>query len=152
MKRISVIVPCLNEQEVIPVYYQTMVPVMEKMKDAEFELLFIDDGSDDRTLHILRELNKKDKRCRYLSFTRNFGKEAAIYAGLEHAKGDYIAVMDVDLQDPPRLLPLMCEELQKESMTVSQQDVLTGPGRRKSVPSCRACSIKLLTGFPEYSW
>lgn len=113
MKRISVIVPCLNEQEVIPVYYQTMVPVMEKMKDAEFELLFIDDGSDDRTLHILRELNKKDKRCRYLSFTRNFGKEAAIYAGLEHAKGDYIAVMDVDLQDPPRLLPLMYEELQK---------------------------------------
>lgn len=113
MKRISVIVPCLNEQEVIPVYYQTMVPVMGKMKDTEFELLFIDDGSDDRTLDILRELNKKDKRCRYLSFTRNFGKEAAIYAGLEHAKGDYIAVMDVDLQDPPRLLPLMYEELKK---------------------------------------
>lgn len=111
MKRISIIVPCLNEQEAIPVYYEAMKRVMDGMKEVRFELIFIDDGSADRTLETLKNLNKKDQRCRYLSFTKNFGKEAAIYAGLTHAKGDYIGLMDVDLQDPPELLAEMYERI-----------------------------------------
>ena len=86
MKLISIIVPCLNEQEVIPIFYRTVTEVLDSLENAEYELLFVDDGSDDRTLKVLKELKKKDRRCRYLSFTRNFGKEAAIYAGLTHAK------------------------------------------------------------------
>jgi glycosyltransferase involved in cell wall biosynthesis len=113
MKRISIVIPCLNEQEVIPVYYREMEKIMEQMRDTEFELIFVDDGSSDHTLDLFHKLWKKDKRCRYLSFSRNFGKEAALYAGLQHARGDYIAVMDVDLQDPPGLLVQMYEELER---------------------------------------
>lgn len=113
MKKISIVIPCLNEQEVIPIYYRKMTEIMEKMSDVEFDLLFVDDGSTDNTLNLLRELAQKDIRCRYLSFTRNFGKEAALYAGMEHSDGDYLAVMDVDLQDPPELLQVMYEDLQK---------------------------------------
>lgn len=112
MKKISIVIPCLNEQEVIPIFYKKMTEIMEQMKEAAFELLFVDDGSTDNTLQLLRDLTKKDKRCRYLSFTRNFGKEAALLAGMEHSHGDYLAVMDVDLQDPPELLPVMYKELQ----------------------------------------
>ena len=87
MKLISIIVPCLNEQEVIPIFYRTVTEVLDSLENAEYELLFVDDGSDDRTLKVLKELKKKDRRCRYLSFTRNFGKEAAIYAGSPMQKG-----------------------------------------------------------------
>ena len=113
MKRISIIIPCLNEQEVIPIYYGRMKKIMEQIKNTEFELIFVDDGSSDQTLNLLHSLWEKDKRCHYFSFSRNFGKEAAFYAGLQHAQGDYIAVMDVDLQDPPELLMQMYEELEK---------------------------------------
>lgn len=112
MKLISIIVPCLNEQEVIPIFYRTVTEVLDSLENAEYELLFVDDGSDDRTLKVLKELKKKDRRCRYLSFTRNFGKEAAIYAGLIHAKGDYVGLMDVDLQDPPKFLGEMYRTLE----------------------------------------
>lgn len=115
MKQISIIIPCLNEQEVLPVFYREMVKIMEEMKETEFELLFIDDGSTDKTLELLRRFREKDKRCRYLSFSRNFGKEAAIYAGLQYTGGDYVAVMDADLQDPPRLILQMYEELERGS-------------------------------------
>ena len=101
MSRMSIVVPCFNEEEALPVYYREMCRVMQEMKDVEFEILFVDDGSSDRTLEILKGLNETDGRCRYLSFSRNFGKEAAIYAGLQNAVGDYVATMDVDLQDPP---------------------------------------------------
>ena len=90
MDRISIVVPCFNEEEALP------------------------DGSSDKTLEILKQLNEKDGRCEYLSFSRNFGKEAAIYAGLKHASGDYVATMDVDLQDPPGLLPEMYRILKEE--------------------------------------
>lgn len=112
MKLISIIVPCLNEQKVIPIFYRTVTEVLDSLENAEYELLFVDDGSDDRTLKVLKELKKKDRRCRYLSFTRNFGKEAAIYAGLTHAKGDYVGLMDVDLQDPPKFLGEMYRTLE----------------------------------------
>ena len=98
MKKITVVVPCFNEQEVLHLYYEEMDKIMNQMKEAEFELLFVDDGSADDTLAILKELHEKDKRCKYLSFSRNFGKEAALYAGLKEASGDYVAVMDADLQ------------------------------------------------------
>lgn len=114
MDKISVVVPCYNEEEALPVYYKEMCRVMDGMKDVVFELIFVDDGSSDATLGIMKDLNEKDSRCRYLSFSRNFGKEAAIYAGLKASEGDYVALMDVDLQDPPTLLPEMYEILQED--------------------------------------
>lgn len=113
---ISLIIPCYNEEESIPVFYEETNKVMEKMKEVDFELIFINDGSKDKTLEILRSLSKKDKRVRYISFSRNFGKEAGMYAGLEAVTGDYAAIMDVDLQDPPEKLIEMYEILQKEEV------------------------------------
>lgn len=112
MKKISVVVPCYNEEESIPFYYNEMKDIIKKMKGVSFELIFINDGSKDKTLDILRNLSKKDKIVKYISFSRNFGKEAGILAGLEHATGDYIATMDVDLQDPPFLLIDMYKTLE----------------------------------------
>lgn len=114
MEKISIVVPCFNEEDALPVYYQEMCRIMSGMPDVAFELVFVDDGSSDRTLSILKGLRGQDERCRYLSFSRNFGKEAAIYAGLRHAKGDYVGIMDVDLQDPPDLLPDMYRILKEE--------------------------------------
>lgn len=108
MNLISIIVPCWNEEETIPIYYAHMCPVMDAI-DADCELIFVDDGSQDATLSEMKKLSERDARCQYLSFSRNFGKEAAIYAGLCKARGDYVVVMDVDLQDPPELLPKMYE-------------------------------------------
>lgn len=110
----TVIVPCFNEEEALPIYYKEMCKVMNRMKEVELELLFVDDGSSDHTLSVMKDLHMLDARCSYLSFSRNFGKEAAIYAGLKHAVGDYVAVMDVDLQDPPELLPEMYRILEEE--------------------------------------
>ena len=101
--KISIIVPCYNEEETINLYYKEMQKVMKKIPKAQFELIFINDGSTDKTLDILRDLSK-NKDVRYISFSRNFGKEAGIYAGLKYATGDYIGLMDVDLQDPPEML------------------------------------------------
>ncbi len=112
-KLISVIVPCYNEQEVLPLFYPEIKKISKQMTEAHpeltFEYLFIDDGSRDKTLLILRALAKKDSRVRYISFSRNFGKEAGIYAGLTNARGDYCVVMDADLQHPPAFLPTMYE-------------------------------------------
>ena len=110
-KLISIVVPCYNEQEVLPMFYKEITKVSASMQktwpELEFEYLFIDDGSKDRTLRTLRIMAKYDKRVRYISFSRNFGKEAGIYAGLSNAKGDYCVVMDADLQHPPKFLPEM---------------------------------------------
>lgn len=106
MKKISIIVPCYNEEETIELYYKEMQKISKKIKNAEFELIFVNDGSTDKTLDILRNL-AKNKDVRYLSFSRNFGKEAGIYAGLKYATGDYVGLMDVDLQDPPEMLTEM---------------------------------------------
>ncbi len=114
MKKISIIVPCYNEEQTIPLFYEEITKVANTMNNVEFEYLFINDGSKDKTLSILRDLSKKDEKVRYISFSRNFGKEAGMYAGLENATGDYIAVMDADLQDPPSLLPKMLPYLEKK--------------------------------------
>ena len=111
MRLITVIVPCYNEEDVLPMFYEEIQKVMAQMQEEhhelEFELLFIDDGSRDKTLHILREMALHDQRVRYISFSRNFGKEAGMYAGLENARGDFVVVMDADLQHPPAFLPKM---------------------------------------------
>ena len=110
---ISVVVPCFNEEESIPLFYEEMERVRTAMGE-EFEYIFINDGSSDKTLDVLRELNFLNPYAHYLSFSRNFGKEAALYAGLQHATGDYVTVMDVDLQDPPELLVEMREKLEQQ--------------------------------------
>lgn len=108
---ISIIIPCFNEKEMVPIFYKAMIVVMEELNQCDVELIFINDGSTDNTLDQMRSLAQADSRVHYLSFSRNFGKEAAMYAGLKHAKGDFVAVMDVDLQDPPNLLPTMYRTL-----------------------------------------
>ncbi|MEG3239269.1 glycosyltransferase family 2 protein [Streptococcus suis] len=100
---ISVIVPCFNEEEAIPYFYDAMEKVRKEMRE-QFEYIFVNDGSKDRTLTVLRQLSGQDRAVRYLSFSRNFGKEAALYAGLQAAQGELVTVMDVDLQDPPEML------------------------------------------------
>ena len=105
--KISVIVSCYNEQESIPLFYKEMNEVSKQMNHVDFEFMFVNDGSSDNTLNELKDLAHKDNRVRFISFSRNFGKEAAMYAGLEHVTGDYITLMDADLQDPPSMLPVM---------------------------------------------
>lgn len=109
---VSLIVPCLNEAESLPHLYKELCDVTKKLDIYEFEFLFINDGSKDQTLEILKELSKEDERVVYLSFSRRFGKEAAMYAGFCNVKGDYVAVMDADMQDPPSLLPEMLKILE----------------------------------------
>lgn len=112
--KISVIVPCYNEEESIFHFYKETANVLGQMRDIDYELLFVDDGSSDKTIEMLRELCEKDAHCRYLSFSRNFGKEAAMYAGLSEAAGNYCVIMDADLQHPPKLLPQMYKAVSKE--------------------------------------
>lgn len=114
---ISVIVPCYNEEKALPYFFKEIVRVADEMSATNglcFEILFVDDGSKDHTLQILKDYSKTDSRIRYISFSRNFGKEAAMFAGLENVSGDYVAVMDADMQDPPSLLPQMYAILQDE--------------------------------------
>lgn len=106
MKKISIIVPCYNEEEAIPYFYKEITKISESMNN-DFEYIFVNDGSKDKTIEIIKKYAKKDKRVKYIHFSRNFGKEAAMYAGLELSSGDYVAIMDADLQDPPSLLPEM---------------------------------------------
>lgn len=114
MKKISIVVPCYNEEESLPIFYEEVSKVCTKMKNkAEFEFVFVNDGSKDETLEILRTLAQKDKRVKYISFSRNFGKEAGMLAGLEHSTGDYVTTMDADLQDPPTLLEEMFDTLEE---------------------------------------
>ena len=105
MSKISIVVPMYNEQESLGILYKELNRVTDTLPEYEFEYLFVNDGSSDATLAEIRQLAEKDKRVRYVSFSRNFGKEAALYAGLKNATGDYVATMDADLQDPPALLP-----------------------------------------------
>jgi glucosyltransferase len=107
MPLISIVVPCYNEQESLEIFYEEISRVLGTMGDVESELLLVDDGSSDGTLEVIRRLRAIDPRVRFVSFSRNFGKEAAILAGLRHARGDYVALLDADLQDPPSLLPDM---------------------------------------------
>ena len=144
MEKISIIVPCYNEEESIPLFYDEICKVASSFKKVDFEFIFVNDGSRDRTLEIARELANSDKRVRYISFSRNFGKEAAILAGLEYSVGDYVAIMDADLQDPPSMLHEMYDGIKNDGYDC----VATRRVSRKGEPPIRSffakCYYKLI--------
>ena len=113
MDKISVIISCYNEEKSVPLFYEAIEKVVKEI-DADFEYIFVDDGSKDNTLKIIKDLSFQDEKVRYISFSRNFGKEAAMFAGLEAATGNYVALMDADLQDPPELLKEMYSSIKTE--------------------------------------
>lgn len=130
---ISIIVPCYNEQDTIHIFYEKVRFVLNEMQ-CIYEILFVDDGSKDHTLDLLKEIAAKDECVTYISFSRNFGKEAAMYAGFSNAKGDYVAVMDSDLQDPPSLLPKMYAILQEGNYdsVAARRDTREGESKIRS--------------------
>lgn len=134
MDKISIVIPCYNEEAALGYFYEEMNRITEMMGSVSFELLFIDDGSKDETLSRIRQLADRDQRVRYVSFSRNFGKEAAIYAGLKNAFGDFVAIMDADLQDPPALLPEMYRIVTEEGY----DSVATRRVTRKGEPPVRS--------------
>lgn len=144
MEKLTLIVPCYNEEEVLPFFYEEFQKVASKLKNYNTEVIFVDDGSKDKTLSIIKEMAARDDRVKYLSFSRNFGKEAAIYAGFQHADGDYIAMLDADLQDPPSLLPEMMKGIVEEGY----DSVATRRVSRKGEPPVRSffarCFYKLM--------
>lgn len=155
---ISVVVPCYNESEALPYFYDEMTRVLSTM-DVEGEMIFVDDGSNDTTLDILQDLAKRDARVRFVSFSRNFGKEAAMYAGLKAANGDFVCIMDADLQDPPALLPEMLGAILNEGY----DSVATKRSTREGEPPIRSffancfygiinkmSKVKLVPGARDY--
>lgn len=134
MKKMTLVVPCYNEEQTVPLFYTEIQKIEKQMSQVQLEILFIDDGSKDGTLKQIQELREEDKRIKYISFSRNFGKEAAIYAGLSNASGDYVAIMDADLQDPPALLPEMYRLLVEEGY----DSVATRRVSRKGEPPIRS--------------
>lgn len=132
-KLISIVIPCFNEQESIPYFYNEVDKISKKMSEVNFEFLFVDDGSTDNTIKIVKELSLKDKRVKYISFSRNFGKEAAMRAGLKEALGDFVTIMDADLQDPPSLLIKMYEGINEGYEIVAARRV-----SRDSEPKIRS--------------
>ena len=139
MEKISLIIPCYNEEESLPPLYEELKRVTAEMTEYTFEMLFIDDGSKDKTLSILKDMAKTDERVKYISFSRNFGKESAMYAGFCNVTGDYAAVMDADMQDPPSLLPQMMEILK----TQDYDSVATRRTTRKGEPIIRSFFAKM---------
>ncbi len=138
MQKISIVVPCYNEEKVLPIFYNEIKKVMTSMHYIDFEIIFVNDGSIDATLEVFKLLAKEDDKVKYLSFSRNFGKEAAMYAGFKECTGDYAAIMDADLQDPPSLLPEMYRILQDEDYDI----VATRRTSRKSEPKIRSFFAK----------
>ena len=133
MKKISIIVPCYNEEEALPLFYPVVTKVMQGLEN-DYELIFVNDGSRDKTLEILQSFAQKDPHVFYISFSRNFGKESAMYAGFVNSRGDYVAVMDADLQDPPSLLPKMIAILDSGEY----DSVATRRENRKGEPPLRS--------------
>ncbi len=138
-KKISIVVPCFNEEEAVPLFYEETLKVLKSMSLSAYEFVFVDDGSADKTADILRSLCEKDDSVHFVSFSRNFGKEAALFAGLCKAKGDFIAVMDADLQDPPSLLPKMLLAIETEGFDCAATRRVT----RKNEPPVRSFFARL---------
>lgn len=135
MKKVSIIVSCYNESAALPLFYSEISKILDLLPHYRFELIFVNDGSKDNTISIIQELTSQDSRIRYISFSRNFGKEAAMLAGLEHASGDLITFMDADLQDPPSLLPEMLDFLEQNP---DYDSVATRRVSRKGEPPIRS--------------
>lgn len=133
MEKCSIVVPCYNEEESVPLFYEAVEKVISEMP-LEFEYVFVNDGSKDATLDKFRELADKDEKVHYVSFSRNFGKEAAMFAGMKEATGDYVVIMDADLQDPPELLPEMYKAVIEEGFDC----VATRRVNRKGEPPIRS--------------
>ena len=134
MKKISIIIPCFNEEEALDIVHQAIVNEMENLKDYDYELLLVDDGSSDGTLKKMKHLSRVNEHVKYYSFSRNFGKEAAIYAGFSNASGDYVVMMDADMQDPPALLPQMVKTLEtgEYDCVATRRVTRTGEGAIRS--------------------
>ena len=134
MKKISIIIPCYNEEEALDIVHQAIVKEMEQLKEYDYELLLVDDGSSDGTLKIMKNLSQVNEHVKYYSFSRNFGKEAAIYAGFSNASGDYVVMMDADMQDPPSLLPQMVKMLEtgEYDCVATRRVTRTGEGAIRS--------------------
>ena len=147
MKKISIVVPCYCEEKNIKIFYDEIKRVFKKIK-IELEIIFIDDGSSDNTLKVIKRLSK-DSSVNYLSFSRNFGKEGAILAGLRYVTGDYITTMDVDMQDPPSLLPEMLELIEKEDYDI----ICTRRVNRRGEPLIRSffarCFYKIINKMSQ---
>ena len=140
MDKLAIVVPCYNEEKAIPLFYEELLKNLKGFsKTVEFEILFINDGSKDDTLKIVKDLANKDSKVKYISFSRNFGKEAAIFAGLENSTGDYVTLMDADLQDPPSLLKEMYQAVTKEGYDA----VGTRRSTRKGEPIIRSFFARL---------
>lgn len=148
-KMISIIVPCYNESEALTLFMEEMNRTTQQMQEQNFEIILVNDGSRDNTMQIMKYLAGNDERIKYISFSRNFGKEAAIYAGFQHAKGDYIAMMDADLQDPPSLLPVMYKAVTEEGF----DSVATRRATRKGEPPVRSffarCFYKMINKMSD---
>jgi glycosyltransferase involved in cell wall biosynthesis len=143
MSLISISVPCFNEEKTITTFYNEILKVFKDVRDdLEFEIVFVDDGSKDETFNAMKNLSRKDDRVKYIRFSRNFGKESAIYAGLENSKGDYVVTMDVDLQDPPALLPEMVKYIDSGYDCVATRRV-----SREGEPFIRSLFSKLFYKF-----
>lgn len=142
MEKVSIIVPCYNEEESIPLFYEETLRVEKQMSDFEFEIIFVNDGSSDRTMEVILEHAKKDEQVKYIDFSRNFGKESAIYAGLTSASGDYVVMMDADLQDPPAILPEMYGYIEQGYDSVATRRV-----DRKGEPPIRSFFARRFYGL-----
>ena len=142
MKKISLVVPCYNEEEVIEIFYKEIQNIKKEFNNVLFEIIFVNDGSSDNTLNLMRKLARNDD-VRYISFSRNFGKEAAMYAGLEASTGDYVAIMDADLQDPPALLKQMYDILESGDY----DSVATRRVTRKGEPLIRSFFARMYYKF-----
>ena len=140
MKKISIVIPCYNEEKTIPYFYNEINKISKKIK-CDFEFIFVNDGSCDNTMEIIKKYVRKDKRVKYIHFSRNFGKEAAMYAGLELSSGDYVTIMDADLQDPPTFIPEMLSILEDKK---SDYDIVAlRRVNRKGEPKIRSFMARM---------
>lgn len=158
--KISIVAQCYNEEVVLPQYYAAMCKLMDKMKNVDFEIVFIDDASKDKSLQIIKDFAKKDKRIKYVSMARNFGREACAMAGFKMSSGDYVTQMDIDLQDPPELLIKMYDALKKEGYDIAQAKAMSRHGYSKFHQFCinafytiteKISTIKMVNGQREYA-
>ena len=144
MEKISVIVSCFNEEKALPLFYEEMEKQTKNFENVEFEYVFVNDGSSDKTLQVMKDLRKKDPKVRYVSFSRNFGKEAAMYAGLEASTGDFVTLMDADLQDPPELLKEMYDAIKNEGYDMVGTRRVTRKGEPPIRSFCARVFYKLI--------
>ena len=148
MSVISIIVPCYNEEKAVPVFYKATSAALEGI-DADIEYIFVDDGSSDNTVNEFKKLASADKRVKYISFSRNFGKEAGMYAGMRHAHGDYVVIMDIDLQDPPELIPKMYDLVRSGEYDCAATRRVNRVGEAKLRSFFARCFYKLINKISD---